>query len=125
MRYSSSGYKKFDAAGWYSYEEKSEPNQYRRNLALTFALAHEYRYQIKAYRDEDDYVSWYKFKLVKPLSEGDVAHKKFALYLIMHTELRKVTDRIRKTVVILFQVFLEIAKPKRKADIDEVVPMGI
>lgn len=96
QEYNIEGYKKFDAAGWYSYEKKSEPNQYRRNLALTFALAHEYRYQIKAYRDEDDYVSWYKFKLVKPLSEGDVAHKKFALYLIMHTELREDHYRIEK-----------------------------
>lgn len=90
------GYEKFDAAGWYSYEKKAKPNQYRRNLALTFALAHEYRYQIQSYQDEDDYVYWYKFKLVKPLSEGDVAHKKFALYLIIHTELREKHYKIEK-----------------------------
>ena len=89
QEYNIEGYEKFDAAGWYSYEKKTKPNQYRRNLALTFALAHEYRYQIQAYQDEDDYVYWYKFKLVKPLSEGDVTHKKFALYLIIHTELRE------------------------------------
>jgi len=83
------GYEKFDAAGWYSYEKKPKANQYRRNLALTFALAHEYRYQIQACRDEDDYVDWYKYKLVKPLSKGDVAHKMFAIYLIIHTELRE------------------------------------
>lgn len=89
QEYNIEGYEKFNAAGWYSYEKKTKPNQYRRNLALTFALAHEYRYQIQAYQDEDDYVYWYKFKLVKPLSEGDVTHKKFALYLIIHTELRE------------------------------------
>lgn len=83
------GYEKLDAAKWYTYKGRPEPNQYRRNLALTFALAHEYRYQIQACRYEDDYVHWYKYTLVKPLSEGDVAHKTFALYLIIHTELRE------------------------------------
>lgn len=90
QKYNIEGYEKFNVARWYSYEKgKTEPNKYRRNLALTFALAHEYRYQIQACRDEDDYIYWYKFNLVKPLSEGDVPHKKFALFLIIHTELRE------------------------------------
>lgn len=97
QKYDIEGYKKFDVARWYSYKkDKTEPNQYRRNLALTFALAHEYRYQIQACRDEDDYIYWYKFNLVKPLSEGDVAHKRFALYLIIHTELRENHYKIQK-----------------------------
>ena len=88
-KYNIEGYEKFDTAGWYSYEKKTMPNQHRRNLALTFALAHEYRHKMQACWGEDEYVQWYKFKLVKPLSEGDVAHKTFALYLIIHTELRE------------------------------------
>lgn len=97
QKHNREGYKKFDAARWYSYgKKKVNPNQHRRNLALTFALAHEYRYQIQAYHNEDDYVYWYKFKLVKPLSKGDVPHKKFALYLIIHTELRENHYQIEK-----------------------------
>lgn len=89
QKYDIDGYVKFDLAGWYTYVKNPQQNPYRRNLALTFALAHKYRYQIQTYRDEDDYVDWYKHKLVKPLSEGDLAHKTFAIYLIIHTGLRE------------------------------------
>lgn len=98
QKYNIEGYEKFDAAGWYTYVRRPQPNQYRRNLAITFALAHVYRHKIQADqgKDDDDYVHWYKFKLVKSLSEGDVAHKTFALYLIIHTELRENKYRIEK-----------------------------
>lgn len=96
--YQIEGYEKLDAAGWYTYMRRPRPNQFRRNLAITFALAHVYRHKIQADwgKDDDGYVHWYKFKLVKSLSKGDVAHKTFALYLIIHTELRENNYRLEK-----------------------------
>ncbi len=90
------GYHKFDAAGWYSYDKKNTPNQYRRNLALTFALAHQYRYSRQHHRKEDAYVNWYETELVKDLSKGTIGQKKFALYLIIHSELRENHYRIER-----------------------------
>ena len=95
-KYHSDGYEKFNKARWYTYKVKTDSNNYRRNLSLTFALAHEYRYQKQSYSNTDSYVSWYEHKLVEPLSKGDVAHKTFALFLIIHTKLREDQYKIEK-----------------------------
>lgn len=94
-KYRNNGYCQFETAGWYSYAKKPTPNQQRRNKALTFALAYQYRYVKQV---DKDYVTWYEQELVKPLSQDGIEQKTFALYLIMHSGLKENHYRIEKAV---------------------------
>ena len=83
------GYDIFIACNWYSFCKNPDLNQLRRNIALTFALAFEYRYARPGSYRSSEYSQWYEDELVGRLADGGIEQKTFAVYLIMHSGLKE------------------------------------
>lgn len=92
--YGMDGYKKFISCNWYHFSKKTNQNELRRNKALTFALAFEYRNALLGRCRFLKYQQWYEDELVRKLSTKGVPQKSFALYLIMHSGLKENHYRI-------------------------------
>lgn len=88
-RWGVAGYEWLIKGNWYTFSRMLNENQLRRNKALTFAMAYEYRGE----RPGSQYAKRYE-ALVQRLSKEGAEQRVFALYLIVHTSRREEHYRI-------------------------------
>lgn len=88
QRFHTFGFDKLYAAGWYSFTNRLKQHEKRRNRALTLSLSYYYRQSVNQQSYDVGYIMWYH-NLLTGLSKGDYGHKRFALYLIVHTGLKE------------------------------------